>query len=124
MTDYKPYEAMHMVFGEPEQGIADGQLLFPEREVYITDNDGSFTVFDRRDTILGSGTTVLATLESTGAKGWDFSRWDSAYDSQFAEVMDEDTWDPDYLREVAEEEDIMTDELAAVIDAYDAFYSA
>lgn len=126
MTDYKPYQATHMVFGSPEKGIASGQLFMPngEQEVYIDENDGTFTVLTYRGDKLGVGNTIIAAIEATGARNCDFSQWDAAYDSQFSEVMNEDTWDPDYLREVAEEEALMTDELDAVLDAYDKHYSA
>ncbi|WP_165055084.1 MULTISPECIES: hypothetical protein [unclassified Adlercreutzia] len=119
MTDYKPYEAMHAVFGEPEQGIADGQLFTStgEREVYITNDGDTYTVLSFDGEEVGSGTSVAAALEATGADGWDFCRWLEAYDEQFSAVQDEDTWDPDYLREVTEDENILTDELEDIISA-------
>ncbi|WP_165043731.1 hypothetical protein [Adlercreutzia sp. ZJ138] len=120
-TPYVPYQAMHLVFSEPEKGIADGQLFTStgEREVYITSDDGTYTVLTFAGEEVGSGTSVAAALKATGADGWDFCRWDAAYDSQFSTVQDEDTWDPDYLREVAEDENILTDELEGIISAYE-----
>ena len=127
MTDYIPYQAMHMVFGEPEKGIATGQLFMPngsEQEVYIEENGSTFTVYAYRGgTVLNSGGSIIAALEGTGARGWDFSQWLPAYDTLFTKVQAEDTWDPDYLREVAEGEELMTDELTAALNAYDKFYS-
>lgn len=127
MTDYIPYQAMHMVFGEPEKGIAAGRLFMPngsEQEVYIDESDGTFTIFTYNDTALSSAGSIISALEGTGARGWDFSQWLPAYDIFFTEVQDEDTWDVDYLREVAEDEELMTDELEAVLDAYDKHYCA
>lgn len=122
MTEYIPYQAAHMVFGKPDKGIATGQLFMPdgsEQEIYIDNNDGTFTVFTYRDVTLGSGGSVAAALEATGARNYDVATWDVAYDRQFSEVVEEDTWDPDYLREVAEEEGLMTSELDAIITAYE-----
>lgn len=125
MADYKPYEAMHAVFGEPKKGIAKGQLFTSKggARVYIDRDGDEFVVYaSKSGDELARGENILEALESIEADGWDFSVWDAAYDSEFEEVQDEDTWDPEYLRETAEEElEEDEDELERVMELIDAY---
>lgn len=116
--EYIAYEAAHLCFGLPESGaVAEGQLFDAPHAgaIEIFAEDGKFTV-KQDDEEIASGGSVAEAISGLGA--YDIERWLPEYDEEFAEVVDEDTWDSALFEEAIEGEE--TPEQLEAIAAYQA----
>lgn len=118
MKKYKPFEAAHLAFGEPaDDAIAEGEAFDGAAagyfSIYRDGDDFAVCRREKRDEELSRSDSLQDALDALGA--WEVSVWRPADDELFAGVVEEDTWDPELLREAAEDDE---DALAA-IDAYE-----
>lgn len=122
MVEYKPYELMHYVFGEPTHGSLVGfaEIRTYDGDMFIAEahkvNDGF--AFKVGKLILAQGESVEEAVSKLNYREISFDHWKSCYDSEFAKVQDDGVWAPEFLVMLMNHENKTDDVFMSLLESY------